>query len=248
MLIGHSGSKGILVHDTKADKSNNSVYGYYEDDNINIITGNNEELRLLQINDDKSDEKNSNIIYKLMLSVFIIFLIFIIFAILYLPLTYIIATIFFCLSAYFPILIIIYASTTIYKDKTIRNQFRRFHGAEHALILLLNHEKELTLENIKKEQYFDGECGTAYAQSAIVLELIISYIIINIINLGFIKSIIMIFITIVLLLLNVFNRYNPFFLIQRFVVSKPTDKEYILVLEIGRILKEELNKTINNGD
>lgn len=248
MLIGYSGTKGILVYDTKADKNNNSVYGYYEDDNIKTLTGNHKELRALQVEDDKSDEKNNNMIYKLMLTVFIIFLIFIIFAILYLPLTYIIATIFFCLSAYLPILIIIYASTTIYKVKTTRNQFRRFHGAEHALILLLNHEKDLTLENIKKEQYFDGECGTAYAQSAIVFEIIISYIIINLINLGFIKSILIIFITLILLFLNVFNRYNPFFLIQRFVVSKPTDKEYILALEIGRTLKKELDKTMNNGD
>ena len=248
MIRGISGVKGILLYETKLDEDNNAVYGYYEDNELNIIKGAYEELRYLQREHDYPYEKENNIMHILMLGQLIVSVIFIILSIIYLPLSYIIATIFFCIATYFPIIGLIYAMIPMYNDKEVMEQFKRFHGAEHAVGLHIDFEKELTIDSIQKEKYFDGECGTAYAQSAIVLTLVICFIIINFINLGFLKSIFMIFITIFILILNIFNRYNPFFLIQSCVVSKPTDKEYILALEIGRTLKEELNKTINNGD
>ena len=241
MLVGTSGVKGILIYNTTLDKENNAVYGYLENEKMKFLNGNNEKLRQLQKEHDKPYEKQNKLVYKMIVIGFIISCLCIVLSIIYLPLVYIISTIFFCVSAFFPILIIIYACTPMYKNKKDRLQFKRFHGAEHSIIFLLNHEKELTLENIKKEKYLDGECGTAYAQSAIVLILVICFCIINIINLGIIKSLFIIFITIVVLLLNVFNRYNPFFLIQRCVVNKPTDLEYTLALEIA----EELMKIKN---
>lgn len=246
MIRGISGVKGILLYETKLDEKNNAVYGYYEDKEINILKGSYEELRYIQKEHDFPYEKENNIINKLMLGGLIVSIIFIILSIIYLPLSYIIATIFFCIVAYFPILI--YTMIPMYNDKEVMEQFKRFHGAEHAVGLHIDFEKELSIDSIQKEKYFDGECGTAYAQSAIVLTLVICFVIINFINLGFLKSMFMIFITVLILILNIFNRYNPFFLIQSCVVSKPTDKEYILALEIGRTLKEELDKTINNGD
>ena len=63
-------------------------------------------------------------------------------------------------------------------------------------------------------------------------------IVLNFSAIGFLKSIGIIVGTIVMLFINVFNPYNPYKILQRNVVTRPTEREYVLGLELIRNLKE----------
>lgn len=49
-----------------------------------------------------------------------------------------------------------------------------YHGAEHKTIFCLEHGKELTVENIKKEGRFHPRCGTSFIFVTIILSIIVS--------------------------------------------------------------------------
>jgi hypothetical protein len=63
-------------------------------------------------------------------------------------------------------------------------------------------------------------------------------IVLNFGAIGFIKSIGILLATVIVLLVNVFNPYNPYKILQKNVVSKPTEREYTLGLELIKTLKE----------
>ena len=67
---------------------------------------------------------------------------------------------------------------------------------------------------------------------------VIMLIVLNFAAVGFIKSIGIIIGTIILLFINIFNPYNPYKILQRNVVTRPSEREYVLGLELIKKLKE----------
>ena len=64
----------------------------------------------------------------------------------------------------------------------------------------------------------------------LVLEL--SCLIVNVVNIGLLKAFVILLITVILLFINIFNPYNPFKLLQKPTIEQPSDKEYLLVIEL----------------
>ena len=128
--------------------------------------------------------------------------------------------------------------TERYKEKEYKQLADRYHGCEHAALKLLSSNKEHTLINLKKMSIYDSECGTAYCAYAlfIIVELVVLIGVFD--DLGVIKIIGILAVTIVLLFINIFNPLNPFLLLQRRVVAKPSEKEYLLAIAVINRLDE----------
>ena len=140
--------------------------------------------------------------------------------------------------AFIPILGLVYASISLYESKDDFEQFKKYHGCEHACLKMLSKEKEITIENIETSDIYDSECGTVYMGYILTLLAVIMLIVLNFAAIGFLKSIGIIVGTIIVLFINIFNPYNPYKILQRNVVTRPTEREYILGLELIKKLKE----------
>ena len=237
MYGGFSGSQGILIYEKKKD-CRRAIYGYYEEDDIKIIEGEYEALVALRkererphrIDDKKLDRAIVGLFLGMLTMLIVLFLVgsFRIF----------VAALLFCLLGYMPILIITFANQKRYIDEEREMQFKRNHGCEHATVSFLTKEKQaVTLEELKKMPIYDGECGTMYAVYLLFLAVEIALLIALPLQLGLLKSVAVVLITIVLLVINVFNPKNPFFIVQRPVVNQPGDREYALGLALIERMK-----------
>lgn len=237
MRGGQSGCTGIILYDT--DKHDvNAVYGYYEGDKITIEKGNFEELKKRKTASEKMLKRKDKLQTKLFVMLALITLGLIIGTFV---LTSFIKGLFLSLiliAAYIPTLGLLYANINLYEADEDYQQFRRYHGCEHACLEMLSKRKELTLENLKSSGIYDSECGTVYMGYFLTLIGVITIVGLNIQLIGFLKAVSIVLATIILLFINVFNPKNPYKLLQRNVVSRPTEKEYVLGLELIKNFKE----------
>ena len=238
MYGGFSGSQGILIYEKKKDRYK-AIYGYYEGDDIKIIEGEYEKLTALRKEREKpyrTGDKKLNIaivgLFLGMLATLIALFIltnFRIFA----------AALVFCMMGYMPILIISFANLKGYINEELESQFKRNHGCEHATVSFLTKgEKSVTLEELKKMPIYDGECGTMYAGYLLFLAVELALLIALPLHIGLLKSAGILLATLVLLVINIFNPKNPFFIIQKPVVNQPGDREYAL----GMALIHKMNE------
>lgn len=238
MVGGISGCSGILLYDTQK-KDYNAVYGYYDkNNNIILEKGSLDELKKRQKETDKpfqNDEKNET---KTVFGLFFAMVFAVIVLFLFAPLTIAFGALVFCIVGYFPLIVIIFANSNHYKDEATKMQFRRFHGCEHALINFYgkNKKQEPTMDSLNETSIYHRECGTAYCGYALFLGLILAFLIIHIASLGFFKAFGILILMLFLLILNLFNPWNPFVLLQKPAIAKPTEKEYLLGIEIAKAI------------
>lgn len=236
MYGGFSGAKGFMLYDT-SKKETNAVYGFYENNQIVIKTGKLEDLKKQKDQDDEPYKRKDGLTTKIIIGFFLMMLTLVVLSFFLGSFLFFLSTLVFCIGSYFSFMIIILAWINTYDDEETFKQFRRYHATEHASIKLLGSRNEISIEHLKEQSFYESECGTAYAGYWIVLMLVLAILIFNIMNIGILKLIIYLCLTIILLFINVFNPYNPFKLLQYNVVQKPTDKEYALAMEIIKVLE-----------
>lgn len=241
MKGGFSGKTGIIFYDTGMEGAN-AVYGSYvkasagdrnadgrlDSEKISLHVGTLDEIKELRRKDEETLKSVS--LFKVFGAVFIMMVIGIILG--FLKLGFLKGLLFLSYLAviYVPISSLIYSYMDCHGGSEVGIQFRRFHGAEHAVKQLWNKE-DITLEKVKKSSIYDAECGSAYYSMIIFLATLIGWLLLNIVEIGFIKFIVVIAITLILMVINLFNPYNPFLIFQRFTVARPTDREYLLAME-----------------
>ena len=239
MYGGFSGSHGLVVYNTKLE-GDNAVWGYYEGNHIKLLEGSREELKQAQDAMEEPFETKDGYVFKSMLVLFLIDLAAVIGAFAWGSFRIGFAVTVFSAGAYMPLLIVNFARHKSYISDEHLQQFRMNHGCEHAAISMMTHsdEKGISMEQLKESPIYDGECGTAYSGYAITIALVLALLIAFGGNLGFLKCIGILLATVVILLLNIFNPYNPYLLLQRPVVTKPDERTYELGLAICERLRE----------
>jgi len=239
MYGGFSGSQGLLVYNTKI-KGDNAVLGYYEGENIRLQEGTCDVLRQVKDAMEKPFEKQDGYVFKSMLVLFLIDAAAIFSAFFWGEFRMGLAVTVFAAGAYMPVLIVNFARHKKYISEEVREQFRMFHGCEHAAITMLTHadEKGISMEQLKKSPIYDSECGTAYSGYAITLALVLALLIAFGGGLGVLKALGILLVTLVMLILNIFNPYNPYLLLQRPVVTKPDERTYALAMTVCVRMRE----------
>lgn len=238
MRGGFSGSSGIILYDTKGKNEESiAVYGTYENGKIVLNEGTLEEMQAIK-KEKEETYKGKKGSWKVVVATFLVMLIFLIF--MFVKCTFIgfLGWTLVCVASYFPIVVILMTMLKRYKDNEHKQLSDRYHGCEHAALKLLTSKKDCTLENLKKMSIYDAECGTAYCGYALFLiaELVVLVGLFD--GLGLIKIIGILAATVVLLFINLFNPFNPFLLLQRRVVARPTEKEYLLGITVINRLNE----------
>lgn len=239
MYGGFSGSHGLVVYNTKL-KGDDAVWGYYEGDHITLLEGNRDELRKAQDAMEEPFETKDRYVFKSMLVLFVIDLIAVISAFAWGSFRIGLAVTVFAVGAYMPLLIVNFARHKSYIRDEYLQQFRMNHGCEHAAISMMTRsdEKGISMEQLKKSPICDSECGTAYSGYAITIALVLALLIAFGSGLGFWKAAGILLLTVVILLFNVFNPYNPYLLLQRPVVTKPDERTYELGMAICERIRE----------
>ena len=237
MYGGSSGCYGMVIYNTKL-KGDNAVYGYYDGEEMRFETGSAEELKEFKRRQRKllpEGGRFSN--SRMMVTMFFMFLAAVVAGFVILPVRMAIALLVFAVLAYMPMMVIMIANKKQYADEQLHTSFRRFHGCEHAIISNLTKEKECTVDSIMYGRIFDPECGTAYSGYAVLLAAELALLIV--LWPGLIKSLVIVAVTVIVLLVMILvPKLNPFTLIQRPVVLRPTERECLLGIEIVKRLKE----------
>lgn len=235
MYCGNSGCYGIILYDTDI-KGDNAVYGYYSGSEIRLETGTAEAMKAVREGQEKGVSDVADTV-KTMAKVLFLYLAMVILAFVLLPLKMAVALLIFCVVSCFPLMIITVARTGMYKDAELREQFRRYHGCEHEALKVLTNNEPAEVDSFCGRRIYDAECGTAYSGYAIVIALEIALMVIF--WPGLLKAAGILLLTgIILLVLILVPRINPFMLLQRPVVLSPTEKEYLLAIEIIKKLRE----------
>lgn len=235
MYAGKSGCHGMMLYNTNI-KGDNAVYGYYERGKVCLRTGTVEEMERLRDIHDEGVPTASNTVRNLVI-LFVVYLAALVTGFAVLPMRIAFAVLIFCAVSYFPLLIVISAGTGLYSDPELKDQFRRYHGCEHAAMNVLTNKGSAEMETLKKANIYDPECGTAYSGYAVALAVELALLIVF--WPGILKAIGVIVLTaIIILVMILVPKINPFTLIQRPVVMRPTEKEYLLAIEIMKKLRE----------
>lgn len=247
MYGGFSGSQGMVLYDTKKP-GDNGVYGYYEAEEIVLVSGEYKALRNLQKEREAPYKREDDPLLKYMAILFVLDVAAVVLSFVFGSFLTGSSVLVFAAGSYFPVLVIGFAHIIDYRTKALHEQFRRFHGCEHQSVSWLtrrNMDEELTVESLKKENIYDAECGTAYAGYFLTLAAAAALLLANIVSLGLLKAMGILLAVIVVLVINIFNPYNPYLLLQRSVVAEPGDKEY----ELALAMIEKLNhRPMNNDD
>lgn len=235
MYAGNSGCYGIILFNTEIDGAN-AVYGYYEEDRICIETGTLEEMRALKTAQEKDLPRKSNT-GRLLVKLFLVYLAAVVAGLVILPLKIAFALLVFCALSYFPVVVIMKANSGLYSDPELEEQFCRFHGCEHAAMRAMVEGKSAEMESFEKPRIYDPECGTVYGGYAVTLALELALLIIF--WPGLLKAAGVLLLTFIVLVTMILKpRINPFTILQHPVVLPPTEKEYMLVIEIMKKLRE----------
>ncbi len=238
MYGGFSGSQGMIFYDTKKS-GDNGVYGYYEEDEIVLMTGEYKTLREQQIEREKPYKREKDPLMKYMVMLFVLDLTAVVLAFVFGTFRIGAAVTVFAAGSFYPILVIGFAQMMDYQTEALHAQFRRFHGCEHQTVSWLTKRdagEVLSVEKIQKERIYDSECGTAYAGYFLTLVITLSLLLLNIANLGLLKAIGILLAVIAVLVINIFNPYNPYLLLQKPVVAQPGEREYVLATAIAGCL------------
>lgn len=235
MYAGSSGCHGIVLYNTDI-KGKNAVYGFYDGERICIEVGTFDEMKALKDSHDKGVKRASNT-RKLIVIMFSVYLALVIAGFFVLPLKVAFAILVFCVLSYFPLLILINANSGLFDDLEYRNQFRRYHGCEHAAVEVLTTKKPVELETLRSARIYDPECGTAYSGYALTVALELALLIIF--WPGILKAAGILVLTAVLIVVMILVPYiNPFTMLQRPVVMAPAEREYTLAIAIMNKLRE----------
>lgn len=234
MVGGFSGCKGILLYDTERSE-NSGVYGTYEDGQIQIITGDRNELLSIQKETERQYKRKDHAQEKLMAALLLGMIGLLIGAFFgirhgWFGLRVFFALLVFCVMSYLPLLVEGFSLIGLYGDAERQEQFRRYHACEHAAIYLLSKHVPFTRQNLRSAPIYEAECGTVYSGYLLALAAILSILIIRIPAIGLLRAAAILAAALVLLFLNIFNPWNPFKLLQYPAVAQPGDAEYNLVL------------------
>ena len=240
MVGGESSSVGIIFYDTDKKKEN-AVFCRYEGEDPVFKIGEKEELfkEMRKLDEPFSTEENDPtlkiLFLELLVFVAIIALVWV-FAGGFFP---VFGAFVFSAGAYFPVFILISAIRSLYPDKKILEQFKRFHGAEHIAVELYSDDPKFpNPEKFAAASPYHKECGTVYSASAVILSAAFGIGFGFIPQIGFLGFLGIFFGTAVLLFFNLLNPYNPLMFFQRFTVQKPLKKEIILAFRGIQILSE----------
>ena len=237
MRGGSSGCKGFIIYDTdKTDK--NAVYGYYQGEKIIFVID--ELSRLMKLKDmmeeefDRTDDIHIKVVVGTALAIFVLSILSFI-KLSFLKGVFITAIL---VLAFKPLIGAIYAHINLYASEEYRNQFRRFHGSEHKVLNMLLENKEATEEELKAASIYHMECGSMYVIYKLVLLLALAIVGLNITKLGLLKGTLILIGTGILIFANIMKVIGIFNIFQRSSVAEPTEREYILALELLKKFKE----------
>jgi len=243
MYMGHSSSRGILIGDT-ARPAPNAVYGCWRNGKIVLEKGEFKEPLRRQDQeaepDDKPSEEQGTV--RRVFGVMGLFLVFSAGVWVLFGFTNFLAALVFSVLAYFPVMVIVYARRNPYQTEELHQQFRRFHGCEHACVKLLskNHSEIpeagspvwLTLQNLQASPIYDAECGTVYAGYFLTLTVEIGLFLSTFVEIDFLKAVGILLATIIVLFILIFVPWNPYKRLQYPAVAQPGEKEYELGLAV----------------
>lgn len=143
MYMGHSSSRGIVIGDT-ARPVPNAVYGCWRDGKIVLEKGEYKSLVAAQKREAEPDDKPSEergsgrlifgVMGLLLLCCAVVWKLF--------GFVNFLAALVFSVLVYFPLMVILYARRNPYKTAELHEQFRRFHGCEHACVRLLTKHRD----------------------------------------------------------------------------------------------------------
>lgn len=238
MYGGQSGSQGFLIYKKKKTYEK-AVYGYYEEDEMILLEGTLDEMTAIKAEKDAQYRNQNDKLKHVMVITFFVMLIMVITAFVAGTFLQGFAGLIFAVGGYMPLMIIYQSRQNEYASEELFQQFRRYHGCEHAAISWLTKyagKEEVTIEKLKKTSIYDPECGTAYSGYGLTLSFVIAVLTANLMTIGLLKALGIAVLTFVLLILNIFNPYNPYKLLQRPVVVIPTDREYVLGVEMMKKL------------
>ena len=268
MYVGHSSSRGIVIGDT-AKSAPNAVYGCRRDGEIVIETGSFKELVKCQqaeaaLDDKPSEERQSG---RLVFGVMGLFLAFSAAVWVLFGFANFLAALVFSLLAYFPVLVILFARRNPYCSEELHQQFRRYHGCEHACIQLLAKKHKagsgadtvdasgtaadaadasdappswLTMANLVESSIYDNECGTVYAGYFFTLAVEIGLFLSELVDIGFLRSLAVLLATVILLFILIFLPWNPYKRLQKPAVAQPGEEEYEVGLEILKYMSSAI--------
>ena len=237
MYIGFSTSRGIVIGNTERPAPN-AVYGYRSGGEIMLKTGEVKELRNQQTKEAEQDRPEDDGSVRLILMAAGVMLVLSVVIWLFFGFINFLAALVFCVLAFFPLMIIIFARRDRYKEDWMTQQFRRHHGCEHAMLEMLTKEKPATLENLKASSIYDSECGTVYAGYFLTLACEIGLFLSTLVEIGFLKSVGILIVTVILLIILILLPWNPYKRLQRPAVSQPQDEEY----ELGMAILQEMQR------
>ena len=240
MFGGHSSAVGIVFYDT-SKKNENAVFCHYEENEPVFKTGEKDELLEEMKKLDKVFPRSPTGFY---LKAFgLILLCFSLFVAAvwkfiggFFP---VFGAFVFSVASVFPVLILTVTVKGLYLKKDDLEQFRRFHGAEHiALTINSDENKTPSPENFPGISPLYGECGTAYAFSAIVFFALFGIFFGLIPKIGFFFFLLAVLLTAILLFFNFLKPLKPFLFFESFVVKEPSEKEILLAAKGIEILSK----------
>ena len=248
MYGGHSGRRGFVIYQKEKDATR-AVYGRYVEDRMELQAGLLDEMTALKKANEEPDKVGKDALGWFMAGLMISMILAVVAVFCKGTFLQGIATLTFCITGYFPICVLFWATQKPFKTRELNQQFCRFHGCEHAVATWLtkyDDKKEVSLEKLKKMPIYDAECGTAYSGYAITLSVVLALLIGNVMTLGVLRALGILLAVVMLLLINIFNPWNPYKLLQRNVVSQPGEWEYTLgVAMIELLLNTEMKKDEN---
>ena len=240
MLGGESSSVGFVFYDTEK-KNENAVFCRYEGETPVFKTGEKDELfkEMRKLDEPFSTEENDPVfkILGLEISAFAAIIAAVwVFIGGFFP---ILGSFIFAAAAFLPVLILIYTVRSLYPEKSILEQFKRFHGAEHIAVELFSENKKVPVpEDFIDKSPYHKECGTVYSASAVIFSAVFGISLGLIPKIGFFWFLGIVFITALALFFNFLNPFNPLMFFQRYTVQNPTEKEILLACEGIKILSE----------
>ena len=237
MRGGTSGCKGFIIYDT--DKTGkNAVYGYYQGEKIVYVMDEFSELTklkdLMEEEFDRPDKMSSKIFVGTMLAVFLLSILSFV-KLSFLKGVFMTAIL---VLAFKPMVGAIFAHINLFDTEEHRNQFRRFHGCEHKILNILLENKEASEEELKAASIYHMECGSMYVIYKLVLLAVLAIVGLNISTLGLLKGALILVGTGLVILVNIIKNIGIFNIFQRNSVAEPTEREYILALELLKKFKE----------
>lgn len=233
----HSGVRGILISD-RTNENIESVYGYYQGDEIIFSEGKYDENRTLmkEHNEEGANNKQTD---RIMIRIFILyFLIFVSSIVMTVKdmfsLFELIATSIFLIGTYIPVSSLVLNASGFFANEEANQQFKRFHGAEHKMMNCISKELDVNEENMEKASIYANECGNVYTSTISFYFLIFLAMSMNIMSIGILKTLAVLLILPIVLFFNFLNPYNPFKIFQKTAIAQPTDREIKLAIAAYR--------------